>query len=264
METHSPDVLQQVLEEIDRLTSFLKKTRSPQVRSSDERVTIQAHALAWFKIYRSKLETSHPLFIEINNGYANLLEYSERATSRSTYLVILKKLKNNLIKFRSEILSAPLLTRDISTKPDFSALVSDDKMQAVLFRRWDEIQKCLQGEIPLAALIMMGSMLEALFLARVNKFQNFPTLLKLKAVPRDQKTGKKLPPSKWTLNNFIEIALEIGWIRKPTRDLSVVIRDYRNLIHPEKELQSGISVEIGDAKMFWSIFEQILEQVIKS
>jgi len=47
-------------------------------------------------------------------------------------------------------------------------------------------------------------------------------------------------------------------------EFSRIIRDYRNYIHPEKELRMGESIELGDAKLFWVVATNLIEQILKS
>ena len=43
-----------------------------------------------------------------------------------------------------------------------------------------------------------------------------------------------------------------------------MLRDYRNYIHPEKELSHGVTVVAEDTSMFVSVFSSIADQIIKS
>jgi len=137
-------------------------------------------------------------------------------------------------------------------------------MQAILVRRWSETQKCLDAGAYLAATVIMGSLLEALLLARVNKLSDKTPVFNSNKAPKNPKTGKVRPLQEWTLNSFIDVAHELGWIRRSARDVGVVLRDYRNFIHPEKEFRHGISVDEDDANMFWVIFTQLSGQIIGS
>jgi hypothetical protein len=42
-----------------------------------------------------------------------------------------------------------------------------------------------------------------------------------------------------------------------------VVRDYRNFIHPQKELSHGIVLEVGDARMLWEVAKSITLQLLK-
>ena len=141
-------------------------------------------------------------------------------------------------------------------------------MASLLQRRMQEVLDAI-AKSPLTATIMMGALLEALFLARINIFTDKKSLFSLVASPRD-KTGKPRELKEWGLNDFIEVSHEMGWIRKPVKDVSAILRDYRNIIHPEKELSLMRKMKIDvlvnnlDAKMFWRIFFELSEQISRS
>jgi len=108
----------------------------------------------------------------------------------------------------------------------------------------------------------MGGLLEALFLAQVNRLQDKGPVFKAKAAPKDPKTSKTLPLNEWTLNSYIDVGAELNWITKPTKEVGIVLRNYRNFIHPERELSTGITLVPEDARMFWSVFTQLAQQII--
>lgn len=263
-------ILQDAINETDRLAKFVNKKRGTQVQAQEERQIIMASVYTWTKNHRPcfSIWDSFPTLTSLDKCYSSLLEYSAKNTSRIKYKKIFKELKNKLVKFRTEIFTDPKLKTekmDVSM-PDFSFLVSDEKMKSILYRRWNEIMNCLNSNkhSPLSATIMMGGVLEALFIARINKLPDKRPIFKLKTVPKNKKTGIPLPFSDWTLNDYIETATEMSWIRKPARDIGKVLRDYRNLIHPERELSSGIVIEIQDAQMFLPIFTQLANQIVFS
>jgi hypothetical protein len=116
---------------------------------------------------------------------------------------------------------------------------------------------------PLAAVVMMGGLAEALLLAKVHREPDPKTrVFSAKATPIDSKTGKALNLKEWTLRDYIEVAHELKWITVSTRDVGVVVRDYRNYIHPFKELTHGVELADGDAKLFWEISKEITRQLL--
>lgn len=60
------------------------------------------------------------------------------------------------------------------------------------------------------------------------------------------------------------MAKELGWIRQSAKDVGQVLRDYRDCIHPEKELSHGVTVVAEDTAMFVNVFSSIAEQIIMS
>ena len=114
----------------------------------------------------------------------------------------------------------------------------------------------------MAATVMMGGLLESLFLARVNREPNKKPVFTASSAPKDSKSGSPLTLRDWTLNDYIAVAHELGWITQASREVSQVLRDYRNYIHPQKELAHQLSLSIPDAKMFWEVSKAIAVQLI--
>ena len=83
------------------------------------------------------------------------------------------------------------------------------------------------------------------------------------AAPKD-KHGVTQPLKDWTLKNYIEVAHELGWIGKSAKDVGVVLRDYRNYIHPAKEFSHGITLSSSDTQMFWPVFVTLSKQLLVS
>ncbi len=65
------------------------------------------------------------------------------------------------------------------------------------------------------------------------------------------------------LKSYLDVGYELGWIRRPARDVGVLLRDYRNYIHPAKELSHGIHITPDDAAMLWSICASLARQLAK-
>jgi len=59
------------------------------------------------------------------------------------------------------------------------------------------------------------------------------------------------------LSHYIAVSHEMGWVRKPAKDVSTTIMEYRNLIHPEKQWRLGIILEPQDSRMFFVIFSEL-------
>lgn len=264
------NAIEEAIDATDRLSRFLRKGNANQVRSSDEKGSVKATCYAWFQNQRTRLTAlgQEPLLESIDASFRQLLELSEKSTTRSKYLAQLKLVKGNLVKLRSQavklITSGHLQSTGNEQPPDFAKLIPDPEMQAILRRRWKETLICREHGADLAAIVLMGSLLEALLLARANRLGDFSKLFKAAAAPKDRKSGDPKPLKEWTLRNYIDVAHELGWITKSAKDVGEVLRDYRNYIHPEKELKHGVELGRKDADMFWAVFQTIVEQVIDS
>jgi hypothetical protein len=72
-----------------------------------------------------------------------------------------------------------------------------------------------------------------------------------------------LPLKDRTLKHFIDVAHELKWISQSAKDVGVVLRDYRNFIHPQKELSHGIELKSDDAALLWDVAKSISKQLLK-
>ena len=135
-------------------------------------------------------------------------------------------------------------------------------MKAILERRWVECTKCIGAGAPLAATVMMGGLLEGLLLARVNREPKKTQIFTASAAPKD-KQGQTRTLNYWTLQHYLAVAHELGWISQAVKGIGEVLRDYRNYIHPEKEFSEKVSVSNGDAALFWEISKNIARELLK-
>jgi len=71
---------------------------------------------------------------------------------------------------------------------------------------------------------MMGGLMEALLVARINKLSDQSPVFKAKAAPKDKGTGTVLKLREWTLSNYIDVTHELGWISDTYKDVGAVRR----------------------------------------
>jgi len=250
--------------QLETLRKALRKGTSQQVSASADKDIIRAVALGWLKGTRSNLDglIASDDLTELDSLYTNLLSGTTTRRSRKAYLASISEIRRRLRKLHPVAVLATAPTPSDDTPPKFSSLVADAKMQAILLNRWDETVKCINAGAELAATVMMGGLLEALILARVNQLPDKGPVFTAKAIPKDR-AGKPRPQKEWTLQAYIDIAHELGWIGQSAKDISVVLRDYRNYIHPQKELSHGVVLTQADAEMLWPIAKNIVRQILK-
>jgi hypothetical protein len=264
--TEGQQALDDAIKRCDFLRKLLRKKTAKQVWAEDERSTIKATCLAWFNTQSPKIAAhlDKGALDAANKLFDSILKASDRAGSRSQYQQSLKRLRAELLEIRSKQMlatSKTAITGDIA--PSFASLIPDPKMQDILVRRWGECVTCLHAPAPMAATVMMGGLLEGLLLARVNKETNQQPIFTAKRAPKDKKTGNPLPLKDWTLKDFIDVVHELGWITVSAKDVSVVLRDYRNYIHPQKELSHGVTLQSEDAAVLWEVAKSISKQLLK-
>jgi len=263
------DTIDATISEVECLRKLLKKKATSQVRTVEECSIIKATSLAWFNNHRLVLAPyfDNETLSGVDDLYKQILLSSKRAAVRSGYVLKLKNIKKGLVALSSQNVSkltsgaTPPQTTD--QPPKFAPLISDLIMQEILRRRWEECTTCIDAGAPLAAIVMMGGLLEALLLARINRESNKAPIIKASNAPKDNR-GKIKPLNEWMLRSYIEVAHEMGWISHSAKGVGEVLRDYRNYIHPYKELSHGVTIETNDAIILWEVSKSISRQVIDS
>jgi hypothetical protein len=259
------DPLASVLQELTSARKIVAKSTNRQIRNREDRDILSATAFAWFQSHRKRIPaTADPDLLEkANAAYRAILDATAKNSAQATYLEAMASAREAVIGLRSSIASTPGGPL-VETAPDFSPLVGDATMRNILERRWDECQKCLGAGANLAAIVMMGGLLEALFVARANRMTNKAALFKARATPLDSKTKKPIDLRDWTLGPYIDVGHELGWITRSGKDVAAVLRDYRNYIHPEKERSHGIVLNPHDSAMLWDVTKNLTRQVLAS
>jgi hypothetical protein len=261
------DPIDACLREVEQARNRVSRSKAKQVTNADDRDYLKSVAYAWFRSHRPVLvtaigeDTVEPVDLQLKA----VLDATVRASAKSTYIAALKNAKAALASLRTAALiprrSAPSAS---DAPPNFAVLGTDPVMKAILERRWSECQMCLRAGAPLAATVMMGGLLEALFVARANLMSNKGSLFRAKATPIDSKTKKPLALPEWTLRPYIDVGEELGWISRSGKDVAAVLRDYRNYIHPEKERAHGVSLNDHDSSMFWEVTKSLTRQLLSS
>jgi AbiTii len=145
----------------------------------------------------------------------------------------------NLKKLLDKIKQKALINIENKTTdflmPNFQDVVNDDNFIKTLSRRWEEANLTFKAEAWLATVVLLGSVLEGILLEKM--FDNPEKANRATKCPK-QKLGRK-DIKDWTFKELIEVAVELGFISDIQSRLSTIIQEYRNFIHPNKEVNSG-------------------------
>jgi hypothetical protein len=260
------EAIDSAIREVTDARAKVSRRRAPQVRAADELDYLKAVAYAWFKSHQTHVADLPGVdLVPVSQHYTTILTATGRHASRSTYVSALKGAKGALLSLRAQVVQLPpQATSSADLVPDFSALAADDVMKGILARRWTECLLCTRAGAHLAATVMMGALLEALFVARANKMSDKKSLFSANSTPKDSKTGKPIPLQEWTLAPYIDVSFDLGWITKSAKDVAAVLRDYRNYIHPEKERRHGVVLAEQDSRMFWEVTKVLATQLLNS
>lgn len=263
------DAVDGAILEVTKARTLVSRLGSNQVRSRDELATLKSTAYAWFKTHRPLVLAQCPAvdLSEVDPYYQTVLDSTSRYAAKRTYLDALRHAKKGLVAVRAALLISPpseMIRATDDVPPDFSPLAGSEEMRQVLTRRWHECVKCVNAEAHLAAIVMMGGLLEALFMARANELTDKAPLVKAASAPKDKKTGKTLNYQDWMLDSYIKVAHELKWITDSARRLADVLKEYRNYVHPEKELRHRAELSDNDSVMFWQLTKALTLQLLVS
>lgn len=260
------DTIDKATSEIEKLNTLVKKSKAVQIGTKDEKEYLKAVSITWFHTHRPTIISTLPAssVAHIDSSYQELLKSADISPKRQKCVSIFKQIKADLLKVRNENITAVVapVAKTIDTVPNFSNVVGDLEMQKILASRWDECIKCVEADAPLSAVVMMGGLLETLLLSKVNKLTNQAPVFTAKAAPKNPKTSQTLPLNEWTLRHYIDIGHELKWITQTEKDLGVVLRDYRNFIHPHKQKTYGVFLKQSDARLLWEVCKSIAKQLI--
>lgn len=256
--------IEAAIAELDRARAFLKRVRPSQIRSAEQRDFLKATALSWFHAHRLHLATALPpeLLSTVDEPYRAILTATDKSAAKTTYAAAVRTARDALITARNHVLVPAPTTRTDDSAPGFGPLAADLQMQAILDRRWQECARCLRASAPLAATVMMGGLLEALFVSRANKLSDKSALFRSPSAPIDSKTKRALELRHWTLAPYIDVGHDLGWISRSAKDVAAILRDYRNYIHPEKERAHGVTLSGDDAAMLWEITKSLSTELL--
>ncbi|MCG8838984.1 DUF4145 domain-containing protein [Tenacibaculum dicentrarchi] len=125
--------------------------------------------------------------------------------------------------------------------------ISDKNFRELLIRDYQELKNCIESKSIKSVLVLSGSIIEAVLTEYFIQF------------PPNGKTEPQILSS--TLNNLIEWAVQEGVISEKEKNLAGVVKDYRNLIHPGREIRKGEKFDFDSAKISESVLNIIVDSV---
>ena len=122
--------------------------------------------------------------------------------------------------------------------------ISAPKLQEQLASDWLEAQAVHKAKAWKSCVILCGSILEGLLLDILSQY------------PRETeeiytKLRQKSPPelSRWSLADMVEVARERGVLREGVFHLSQALREFRNLIHPGRQMREKVQLSEEEASI---------------
>jgi len=148
------------------------------------------------------------------------------------------------------------------TGPDLRRLTAPlDGLEEVVQQRWLEAQRCQHANAYLAAVIVMGSILEALLLARASLSSG--DAYRSAHAPKDR-SGTSIAIPDWNLHALIEVAVDLGWIKSDRGAFSHALRQSRNVVHPWEHVRSRANFDGATCTTCWHVLNASVEDLLKS
>jgi hypothetical protein len=150
----------------------------------------------------------------------------------------------------------------IHAPPDYSRLTSSiPGLKEELDRRWREAQKCVHVQAFTSAVILMGSILEGLLLARAQL--SISQAYQSSRVPKDR-MGKPIAVHEWTLSTLIDVAVDVGWLKTDRGKFSHAMRESRNVVHPWQAVMSKTAFDQATCVTTWHVLDASAKDLIAS
>lgn len=234
-----------------------------------ERSVNEIERIAQATIGLSRKQYQHPNITSVRAqtiyDYIKTLEsvrMPEDEKRRRIHQLVTELIPDEGNKVRLELLRMIGVARAVPAgPPNFASLVNDCALEEVLRYRWAEIQKCLDSGAYLAALVMMGSLLEGVLLAVIAMHPK--EAYSCKACPKGR-DGQPLQSGNWSLHHLIEVAHECGWIERDARDFSQELRDYRNMVHPWHQRMKNFRPDEDTCSICWQVVRAALNDLEKN
>jgi hypothetical protein len=125
--------------------------------------------------------------------------------------------------------------------------ISDEELRNAVERDKKELDSCVENKLSKSTLVLAGSIIEAIL---VDCFLAFP---------HPDVTPEQLLTT--NLAQLIDWAEQDGWLTQRTRELSTIIKNYRNIIHPGREYRLKEKVDSNSALVAAKLVDIIIQEI---
>lgn len=137
----------------------------------------------------------------------------------------------------------------------------DAVISGFLQSRINEVQAIRRDKAPLATIFLLGSTLEGILIAvACNDIKRF---MAAPSAPKD-KSQSVLKIQDWTLNSLIDVAHQIGMLSLDVKKFSHVLRDFRNYVHPYRQMSEDFNPDQDTVDICWQVFKAAVSQLKES
>lgn len=135
----------------------------------------------------------------------------------------------------------------------------DQPLAEVIENRIDEIKRCYDVKANLSIIFLAGSTLEGILhgIARMR-----PREFNQATSAPKKEDGEVKRFQEWSLNNFIDVAHELGLINEDVKRYSHSLREFRNYIHPYQQVVEDCLPTGNTADMTCVTLKVAIEQIV--
>ena len=142
--------------------------------------------------------------------------------------------------------------------PNIEDLPIENQLVPIIENRLEEIQATLDVGANLSVIFLCGSVLEGVLLGAAKKDPE--RFNKASCTPKNS-DGSVKTFRKWHLSEFIDVACEIGILKLDVKIFVHELREFRNYIHPYKQMSSGFSPDKYTAEICLQVLKASLASV---
>lgn len=175
--------------------------------------------------------------------------------------LVLVGVKPNIIEIPASTLTHPRPNSTHLAKPNFAKAKGSAAFIKLLEDRWEEAVITYSSFAPRMTVIALGGILEGALLAYTDA--NKIAALGSKKAPRDNRGSLISDIDKWKLEQLIDVVADLGWIHQSREKFSHVVRQYRNYIHPAREMKEGVSIDQGACDISWIVVKASLDDLMR-
>lgn len=115
--------------------------------------------------------------------------------------------------------------------------VDDSALRDILARDYRELRRVIKAGARKSAIVLCGSIMEALLLYKLYTAEG-----KQKYFDKYQRSLESTQDKRWELEDLINFNANLGYLDENAKNEAHFIRNYRNLIHPNKEKRGELKV----------------------
>lgn len=203
-----------------------------------------------------KIDELDRLIVDFNQ----YLAFDKWSVVRDNEQIIIKKVDKVIINDgnrQSELKEDDFLKLTFDINVD--ALMLESDVAIIIKSRIDEADACIRNNAPLAAIFLIGSVLEGILLGTASAHPQIFNRAQCAPKDKDNEKVKRFPD--WTLNNYIDVAAEVGVLNQDVKKFSHVVRDFRNYIHPYQQMATRFAPDKQTALICFQVLKAAIYQI---